>query len=182
MSEEYGGKRSIFSNLPLFTRKIAIFLGCILVPLLSAQGAVTVNPVPVNITGTVIATASCTFGSDKLIQIEFGDVFINQISGDYYKKAVDYSLSCKGDADGKTIKMEWIGEAASFDSTLLTTDVNGLGIKLLQDSQKVSPNTWFTINAASPPALDVVLVKNSGAKFSNGQEFNASATLKVDYL
>lgn len=182
MSEKYGGRSPLFSVLSFMFRKNVAFLAVMLLPNFCVQGAITINPTPIKITGSVIATAACTFGSDKTLQIEFGDVFINQISGDYYKKPLDYTLSCNGDADGKTIKMEWVGDAAAFDNTLLTTDVTGLGIKLLQNSNKVSPNTWFSINAVSPPALDVVLVKNNGANFSNGQEFNASAILKVDYL
>lgn len=92
-----------------------------------------------------------------------------------------YTLTCEGDAEGKTIQMQWVGTSSSFDSTLLNTDVTGLGIKLLQNSTQVSPNTAFTIDGSSPPALEVVVVKNTGASFSNGQEFNASVTLKVDY-
>lgn len=148
---------------------------------LTTKPLFALDPVTINISGTVVATASCLFGSNEKIQVEFGDVYISEISGDYYKESVPYTLSCEGDADGKSVSMRWIGSAASFDTALLMTDVVGLGIKLLQNNSQISPNTWFTLDAASPPALDVVLVKQSGASFSNGQEFNASATLEVAY-
>lgn len=164
-----------------FLKKNLIILGCMVAHPFYANGAITMNPVPINITGTVIASASCTFDSDEAITVEFGDVYINEITGDNYKKPVPYTLTCEGDAEGKTIQMQWVGTSSSFDSTLLNTDVTGLGIKLLQNSTQVSPNTAFTIDGSSPPALEVVVVKNTGASFSNGQEFNASVTLKVDY-
>ncbi len=148
---------------------------------LSVGPLYAIDPIPIKITGTVIATAACNFGSDETVAVEFGDVYINQISGDFYKKPVPYTLTCQGDSAGKTISMQWVANAAAFDSQLTTTDVSGLGIKLLQNNSQVSPNAWFTIDANSPPSLDVVLVKQSGASFSSGQEFNASATLKVAY-
>ncbi|MGK3141808.1 fimbrial protein [Pantoea sp. C2G6] len=181
MPAKYSTEKPGVSGVRAFLKNSFTLLGCMVIYPLCAQGAITIDPVPITISGTVIATASCTFGSDKTIEIEFGDVYISQIIGDTYKKPVDYTLSCEGDADGKTVYMEWVGDQSSFDSTLLTTDVTGLGVKLLQNNTQVSPNTRFTIDAASPPSLDVVLVKNSGASFTNGQEFNASATLKVDY-
>lgn len=174
--------RTVSFYLRALLNSSLMFLAGILAQFPAVAASIVIDPVQINISGTVIATASCTFGSDKTIQIEFDDVYINKISGDFYKKPVDYTLSCEGDADGKTIQMQWVGTAASFDSSLLTTDVSGLGIKLLQNNSQVNPNARFTIDGASPPALDVVLVKQSGASFSNGQEFNASATLKVDYL
>ncbi|MGC1027647.1 fimbrial protein [Pantoea agglomerans] len=181
MSVKYNKHPLISPGIRARLKNAFILLGCMAFHPFYANGASTMNPVPINITGTVIATAACTFSSDQVITVEFGDVWINEITGDKYKQPVPYTLNCDGDADGKTLKMQWVGTVSAFNSALLTTDIKNLGIKLLQNNTQVSPNTSFTIDGASPPALEVVVVKNTGASFNNGQEFNASATLKVDY-
>lgn len=141
-----------------------------------------IDPVTIKITGTVVANATCTFNSNETIDIDFGDVYINDITGDNYKKTVPYTLNCQGDADGKSVVLTWKGTQASFDSALLSTDVTGLGVKLQQNSTQISINDGFVIDPDAPPTLEVVLVKNSAATFSNGQAFSASVTLAVDYI
>ena len=86
----------------------------------------------VRITGTVVATALCTFSGSDPIKVEFGDVYINEIIGETYKQPVPYQVTCKGDPDGKTLQMQIAGSAASFDGKQLKTDASGLGIKLLK--------------------------------------------------
>ncbi|WP_343530006.1 fimbrial protein [Yokenella regensburgei] len=135
----------------------------------------------VRITGTVVATASCTFSGTDPIKVEFGDVYINEIIGEAYKQPVPYQVSCKGDPDGKTLQMQIAGSAASFDGKQLKTDASGLGIKLLKGSETLSVNQWFNFDNASQPLLYAVLEKQTGARFQDGQAFNASATLKVAY-
>lgn len=146
-----------------------------------ANSAINVDPLAINITGTVVANAACTFNGDKEINIEFGEVWIDEITGDNYKRTLPYTLKCEGDANGKSIQMRWVGTSAIFNWTLLKTDNKGLGIELRQNNKQVRPNTWFTIDAASPPQLDLVIVKKAGASLVNGQEFTASATLEVAY-
>lgn len=150
--------------------------------LLMAAPLYAYDPITISIKGTVVATASCTFSSNETIDINFGDVYINDITGDNYKKTVPYTLTCQGDADGKTVELKWTGTGASFNSDLLTTNVTGLGIKLLEGSSQVKINAGFTIDPNAPPTLEVVLVKDSSATLSNGQEFTASATLAVNYI
>ncbi|MGN7915782.1 fimbrial protein [Enterobacter sp. 22466] len=147
----------------------------------SAQAKMDPTNVAINISGTVVANASCTFSSDTPIQVNFGDVYITDIDGGSYKTKLPYSLTCKGDADGKSIEMQLKGTSASFDDNVLQTDVKGLGIKLLQNNNQIKPNDWFLINPDSPPDLEAVVVKDAAATFSNGQQFNAAATLVVDY-
>ena len=137
--------------------------------------------VKINITGTIVANARCNFSNGNPITVEYGDVYISEIAGDAYKKKVNYSVSCSGDADGKTIQLQFSGSGADFDGTLLNTDAQGLGIKILRNGSQMTLGQWYDLNPNAPPTLEAVLVKNSGASFTNGQEFNASATLKVAY-
>lgn len=166
-------------------RCVRLFLnGCVAVfALIAAAPGYALDPVAINISGTVTATASCQFNTDETIALEYGtNVYISKISGNYYKLPVPYFLNCEGDANGKSIRMRWVGTASSFEDTLLTTDVTGLAIRFLKNGTKVDINTWFDIEADSAPSLDVVLVKDAGATLKNGQEFNASTTLEVAYL
>lgn len=166
-------------------RCVRLFLnGCVaLFALIAATPGYALDPVAINISGTVTATASCQFNTDETIGLEYGtNVYISKISGNYYKLPVPYFLNCEGDANGKSIRMRWVGTASSFEDTLLTTDVSGLAIKFLKNGTKIDINTWFDIEADSAPSLDVVLVKDAGATLKNGQEFNASTTLEVAYL
>lgn len=137
--------------------------------------------VGVNINGTIVANASCTINSQSPIQVSFGDVYINEIDTGGYRKEIPYSLICKGDPDGKSIEMRLAGAGADFDGNVLKTSINGLGIKILSNNNQITPNSWFTINADSPPSLAAVVVGDKNAHFSNGQRFDAAAMLVVDY-
>ncbi|MEM6160435.1 fimbrial protein [Erwinia sp. P6884] len=151
--------------------------------LIAAPPLYALDPVAINISGTVTASAYCEFNTDETITLEFGtNVYITKIKGNYYKLPVPYFLNCEGDDGGKNIRMRWVGTASSSDNTLLATDVAGLDIKFLKDSTVVDVNAWFDIDADLPPSLNVVLIKQTGASLKNGQEFNASATLEVAYL
>ncbi|HIE5387463.1 TPA: fimbrial protein [Enterobacter cancerogenus] len=152
--------------------------------LLATAGA-TAGPgssnVDIAITGEVIATASCTFSSSEPIRVEFGDVYINEIVGTAYRQAIPYQVSCKGDPDGKTVQMQVSGTAAGGDTSRLQTDASGLTITIQNGSATLPLNRWIDFDSSSPPSLYAVLEKESGARFQDGQAFNATATLKVAY-
>ncbi|MFN1150109.1 fimbrial protein [Serratia liquefaciens] len=137
--------------------------------------------VGVNIHGTVIATASCTFNGQKPLQIDYGDVYISDLAPGHYRKNLDYALNCRGDSDGKQVVMKFMGDGAEFDGQLLKTDIRGLGIKLLNNSNVQPLNSWFVIDPGNQPALEVELVKQDKATFQNGQMFRGAATLVVEY-
>lgn len=144
----------------------------------AGPGSSNVN---ISLTGEVIATASCSFSSGDSIKVEFGDVYINEIVGTAYRQMIPYQVNCKGDPDGKTLQMQVSGTAAGGDNSKLTTDASGLIIKLQNGSAPLLLNQWFDFNNASPPSLYAVLEKQNGARFQDGQAFNATATLKVAY-
>ncbi|QGH61590.1 fimbrial protein [Serratia proteamaculans] len=137
--------------------------------------------VKISISGTVVATARCSFADGKPITVEFGDVYISDIAAGVYRQPLSYKVACSGDADSKTIQMQLSGDGAAFDNKLLKTDVKGLGIELLWDKSQMEVGKWYDLDPAAPPTLEGELVKQKGADFSNGQEFKASATLKVAY-
>lgn len=128
-----------------------------------------------------VQEAGCSFSNESPVRVEFGDVYINEIDGEAYKKPVLYNLTCKGESVGKTLQMQVSGSGASFNGNDLKTDADGLGIKLLSGSNRISLNQWFDIDISSPPSIYAILEKQRDATFRNGQEFNASAILKVAY-
>ena len=148
----------------------------------SVQAATPVSSnMDINMSGTIVATASCTFNDPAPAQIEFNDTYVNEITGEKYKQPVPFQVTCKGDPDGKTIQMQVNGTVASNNANNLKTDVGGLSIKLLKGSDPLAVNQWFNLDPANPPVLYAVLEKQSGISFLDGQVFNASATLQVAY-
>jgi type 1 fimbria pilin len=145
------------------------------------QAKMDTTNIRVNVSGTVVANARCSFSGGNPITVEYGDVYISDIGGDTYRQPLAYGVSCRGDADGKTIQLQLSGTGADFDGTLLSTNAKGLGIKLLRDNSQMVLGRWYDLNPAAPPKLEGVLVKQSGARFSNGQAFSAAATLTVAY-
>ncbi|AYM91971.1 putative fimbrial protein SteD [Serratia fonticola] len=73
-----------------------------------------------------------------------------------------------------------VGPVTAFDSTVLWTNKNGLGIQLLQGSTKLPVNTWLNFTYPNKPELWSVPVKPSWVTLKGG-EFAAGATMKVDY-
>lgn len=151
--------------------------------LLSSAGhaAPDSGSVQVKISGTVIATASCDFSGSDPIQVDFGDVYINEIAAGIYKQPVPYTVSCRGDPDGKLLQMQLSGTAGNYDNSNLRTSADGLEIKLLKGSDAMAVNQWFNFDTSNPVALSAVLIKQSGANLKDGQAFSASATLNVAY-
>lgn len=148
----------------------------------SAQAAKgDVKNVKINIYGTIVANARCSFSANNPINVEYGDVYVSEIIDDKYRQPLSYSVSCSGDSGGKTIQLQLSGTGAGFDGSLLQTDAKGLGIRILRNNSPMTLGKWYDLNPEVPPKLEGVLVKERGATFNNGQEFNASATLKVAY-
>lgn len=145
--------------------------------LLSAPSMATML---VNISGTVMVPPPCTINNNQTIWVDFGDeVMTTRIDGVNYKQAITYSLSCDIQKSN-SLKMSIQGNTAAFNSAVLRTDKNGLGIALYQGSQALNANTWFNYTYPSKPELYAVLVKQAGATLTGG-EFTSSATLLIDY-
>ena len=138
------------------------------------------DSIQIMLTG-ILKESVCSFGS-KPIDVEFGDVFIGQINSAAYSQKIGYTLTCRDDQpDGMAFTMSIDGAPAGFDSSLLGTDISGIGIKLLHDEKQVKPNEGFSFDEKSPPQLTAVLVQDETAKLTEGEEFTGSATLKVEW-
>lgn len=77
--------------------------------------------------------------------------------------------------------MRITGTGASFNSDVLKTSINELGVKIKADGTDYPVNTNLnlaTIN--SKPQLTALLVQQAGVRLPTGQ-FTAGATMTVDY-
>ncbi|HBH6953694.1 TPA: fimbrial protein [Serratia marcescens] len=155
-------------------RLLALTLaGCLILPVQSATN--------ITVSVTVLAPLPCVFDGNKPIEVNFGDeVLTTRIDGGNYRMPIAYSLSCSG--QGKNaMKLQIAGNGASFNSQLLQTNVNGLGIALLRNGTRIPLNSWQSFTYSTTlPVLEAVPVRQAGVELPTG-EFNASATLRADY-
>ena len=146
------------------------------VPLMASAANTATATVTVKVT---VVAQPCSGNGGGLIEVKFGDVMTTRVDGNNYRVPVNYTLSCPGGVPN-AMKLQVKGNGASFDGTVLQTDARGLGIKLLQGSNKLPINTWLNFTYPNPPQLWAVPVKQPGVTLAGGQ-FQAVATLTVDY-
>lgn len=141
--------------------------------------------------GTLIE-ASCTA---RAVNVEFGDVTLDKVStveGNTLPAGVNLhssgaavqpftlSLSCTRGI-GNDIQYQWRGTTAAFNSSLLSTDVEGLALEFIDGDTltAVPPDSWQPMDAqARSKQMQAILVRDASAIFSGG-EFNATATIAI---
>lgn len=130
---------------------------------------------------TVIEAPPCVINNNQTIEVNFGDVMTNRVDGSNYEQALNYTLSCTGNASN-ALKMQLVGTQAGsgFASNVLQTDAAGLGIALKNGGSAMALNSWTNFTYPTLPVLTAVPVKGSGVTLSGGA-FSASATMRVEY-
>lgn len=133
----------------------------------------------IKVTVTIVAPPPCVINNNNLIEVNFGnDVMTSRIDGNYKKQPVVYSVECKN-APNNAMKLQVQG-TAGFDSEVLKTNKDGLGVALLRNGNRQPINTWINFTYPNLPTLEAVPVKQAGATLSGGA-FSAGATMKVEY-
>lgn len=119
-------------------------------------------------------------------EVEFGNVVTTKVNGTSYQQKVGYNLNCRGRISD-LLRLQIQGTATTINGeSVLKTDVSGLGIRLQtgNDNTLLPPGTtnWlpFEYHDDAGPAIKAVLVKDNNVTLTGG-EFNAAATLIVDY-
>lgn len=122
----------------------------------------------INISGTVVATGSCTFNHPSRDDLDFGNITYSSISGfrliGEYRITLDGAMSCSGDTDGSTIMTfsDFHGDGLDFNGhkVLSTTNTNNLlGVELLVDGVPQDVGSSFKVDMANPPSLEARLVQ-----------------------
>ena len=138
--------------------------------------------VSMNLRVLVDAPPPCTVNGAA---VEFGNVFINKIDGVSYNRPIDYSLVCNNLAmDDLRLQMQATTVVINGE-TVISTGIPGFGIRVQKSSDHsildLTSGSWLPFNFSSGiPALEAVPVKQSGTTLA-AAEFNASATIVVDY-
>ncbi|MGD9425809.1 fimbrial protein [Pantoea sp. NSTU24] len=121
----------------------------------------------------------CHISNDKIIEVAFGNVGVKKVDGQRYIQPIDYQLECESPDDAATLKMTIKGTQTLYNTGAITTNVSGLGIKVLQNGSAIVINQPFIIDYRHPPVLQAVPV-TSGQALTEGV-FSATATLLAEY-
>lgn len=93
--------------------------------------------------GTLLSPPTCSISGGKTIEVEFRDLIIDDINGNYGRKEVPYELTCDSTTRHPDWEMTltWTGTQTSFNDAAIETDVPGFGIELQHDGQRFKLNT-----------------------------------------
>lgn len=133
--------------------------------------------------GTLVAPP-CTISNGQTIEVDFGDdLGVEKIDGNNYKQNVNYSITCTtGYTPYNLAVVVDTASPASFDSSAIQTDKPDLGIRILVDGQPATFAQRVAVSdSTTPPKIEAVPVQSLGAVLSAGT-FEASMTLRVDYI
>jgi type 1 fimbria pilin len=131
--------------------------------------------------GTLNEPPPCTINSGNEVDVSFGKVGVNKVDGQNYIQTLNYQITCEDNLIGWALNLSWTGNTTDFDSAAVQTDVNDLGVRLLQSGNAFLEGSSIPVsNQNSPPLLQVVPVKRGGATLTEGH-FSATATLQVEY-
>lgn len=148
--------------------------------LTTLSSALPAHAIDVFFTGTLVVPPPCVINGNNAISVDFGnDMLAGRIDGVNYEKPINYTLECTGTANN-SLKLQFQGSGASFDSTVLTTSKTDLGLELRSDGSKLPLNNWLLFTDPARPVLTAVPVRASGSTLSGGA-FTATSTLLVDY-
>lgn len=128
-----------------------------------------------------VGAAPCTINNGNLVEVAFGSGLVTtKVKDGIYRRTIDYNARCTA----PRLRTGIIGNAASFDSTVLATSNPNLGIQFISNQTSQPLNTWRNLSdaggSAVMPTLEAVLVRNPKAPLVAGP-FTASATLRIDY-
>lgn len=125
----------------------------------------------INISGTVVATGSCTFnsgGGDSLAYQEWKNVTYSMANGfkliGEHTMAIDGAMTCSGDIEGTATMTftDYQGNGVDFDGHKLLTVVgasNILGVELLVNGVIQDVGAPFNVDMTNPPQLEAKLVQ-----------------------
>ncbi|MDY0926507.1 fimbrial protein [Pantoea trifolii] len=131
--------------------------------------------------GTIIEPPPCKINDDQPIDISFGeDLGVSKINGDNYRQTIDYVIKCATNDSSFKLMLTVSGNVMSKDNTAIQSSKSGLGIRILQNNQRVPIGSAWVINMASPPVLEAVPVADPAIKLSEGS-FLATASLVAEY-
>ncbi|MFP3438563.1 hypothetical protein R0K18_12295 [Pantoea sp. SIMBA_133] len=124
----------------------------------------------------------CILNNNDSLNAVFDSVDPNKISSMRYVKELNYDFVCSDSSVGYNVFFNLDGVSANGfnDNKTITTTVDGLGMQILMDGIPMPLRQSKAINMASPPKLEVLLVKLEN-KTLEGDKFSGTANMTVVY-
>lgn len=132
----------------------------------------------VTVNGSV-ESRPCKINDGKPIEIDFNNVLAADIENEFYKRKMDYTLTCPATASSSLL-LKFTGDSAGFDRRYLKTSVENLGVLFKAENNNIYMGNTFGFDYRTLPNLYVVLMKKENADLPSGA-FNATATMQVNY-
>ncbi|EJG0830546.1 fimbrial protein [Cronobacter sakazakii] len=133
--------------------------------------------------GTLVAPP-CTISNEQTIEVTFGDYLaIEKIDGTHYLQPVNYNVVCAADytPNNLAIVIE-TASPTSFDESAIQTSKTDLGLHILVNGLPVTFGQRVAItDIGTPPLIQAVPVQSGNVMLTAGA-FEASMTLRVDYM
>ncbi|CAI0974967.1 fimbrial protein [Serratia proteamaculans] len=148
-------------------------------------GASTTAAENMSFRGTLLDTPPCTITVDgeEGIEIDFGQVGVNKVNGENYKRSFILTYECEGTSTDKLLR--YLGIATAFDPTAVQSNLADFGIGL--QHQKDGVVTPFKLGSTltipsylGSTQLIAAPVKKAGANLREGP-FSAAATFQLEY-
>lgn len=126
----------------------------------------------------------CTIQDGQTIEVDFGtELGVNKIDGVNYRQPIQYRIVC--DTHYMPNELAVVVESSqptTYDSSAVQTTKSGLGIRINVADQPVSFGTRIAVqDPNSPPEIDAVPVHDPAVTLDEGA-FDATMTLRVDYM
>ncbi|HEJ0329747.1 fimbrial protein [Serratia marcescens] len=140
--------------------------------------------------GTLIEQGPCQLDRDSKLEINFGDIQIDEVDGKNYTKVASFWWRCDQNP-GKTLMVRHLGTAASFDNAAVQTNIANFAIHTVVTTNKTYMQPFVIGEAVlvddKPPQgnnsliiINATPVKRPGADLQPG-DFSAISTLQLEY-
>lgn len=102
--------------------------------------------------GTLMSPPACSISGGQTIEVQFRDLIIDSIDGNYGRQKVDYELSCDSDVRDPewNMTLSWTGTATSYNDSAIETDVPGFELSFSMTVSVLSSTSRFPL---TPPIL-----------------------------
>lgn len=141
-----------------------------------------------NLTHTLKATLVttppvCTLNSGQQSTVTFGEVLLPRIDGKAYQQALPLTLNCEALANNSlTLTLQGDAVAPNFGREgILKTGNPALGLVFYAGETFQPIATGIAVTYPNLPKLTVAPVMSAVIPVTDGGNFTASATLKVEY-
>lgn len=121
---------------------------------------------------------NCSVNNSKPMDVSFGDaVGVNKVDGVRYLQPMPVEIICSQQTSG-LLHLAFAGTPTDFDEAAIATNVNDLGIRLLQNDTPIVINQPLPLDELYLPTFSAVPVKRPNSQLSGGS-FTGLTTLLI---